>query len=156
MSTGAFRVAVRWDGRYEELDFRIAFRVPVPRLPPQADRSWALLDRLERRLELTWIRRAPEPPREAEAEAAGPKIPPPPEALTRLVALVEVGRIQDLERALDALEAEDPRLGPWIAEARALAEVFRVHDRQALLADASRIERRSEEGESRRGLRGTP
>jgi signal transduction histidine kinase/ActR/RegA family two-component response regulator len=99
----------------------------------------ALLDLLERRLELTWILRAPEPPREAEAEAAGPKIPPPPEALARLVALVEVGRIQDLERALDALEAEDPRLGPWIAEARALAEVFRVHDLQALLADASRI-----------------
>jgi hypothetical protein len=138
------------------LTFGSRFEFLSPGFLPKPIDLGALLDRLERRLELTWIRRAPEPPREAEAEAAGPKIPPPPEALTRLVALVEVGRIQDLERALDALEAEDPRLGPWIAEARALAEVFRVHDRQALLADASRIERRSEEGESRRGLRGTP
>jgi hypothetical protein len=31
MSTGAFRMTVRWDGRYEELDFRIAFRAPIPR-----------------------------------------------------------------------------------------------------------------------------
>ena len=41
MSNGAFRVAVRWDGRYEELDFRIAFRVPIP--PELDDRRARLL-----------------------------------------------------------------------------------------------------------------
>jgi len=93
-----------------------------------------LFDLLQRRLDLAWIRAAPEPDRAPAAPSAGPVIPPPPEVLARLAELVELGRIQDLAAALSALEAEDPRLAPWVAEARSLAEGFRLRELLALLA----------------------
>jgi hypothetical protein len=61
-------------------------------------------------------------------------IRPPDAAIARLADLVELGRIHDLAEALSALEAEDPRLAPWLAEARALADGFRLRELQALLA----------------------
>lgn len=61
-------------------------------------------------------------------------IRPPDAVIARLSELVELGFIHDLTQALSALEAEDPRLAPWVAEARALADGFRLRELQALLA----------------------
>ncbi|WP_437817646.1 hybrid sensor histidine kinase/response regulator [Sorangium sp. So ce1078] len=99
----------------------------------------ALLDLLERRLALTWVRAAPDAARGVDdggdgAPPRAPVVPPPPEELARLAALVERGRLQDLVQRLVALEAEDPRLAPWLREVRSLAEEFRIHELGARLA----------------------
>jgi hypothetical protein len=59
---------------------------------------------------------------------------PSPEVRARLFALAERGRLQEIGQELLALEAEDPALGPWLRQARALAEEFRVHELCAMLA----------------------
>ncbi len=98
----------------------------------------ALLEHLERRLALTWVRAAPEGARSVDdgdgAPPRAPVVPPSPEELARLAELVERGRLQDLVQRLAALEAEDPRLAPWLREVRGLAEEFRIHELGARLA----------------------
>ncbi|XXX80289.1 ATP-binding protein [Sorangium sp. So ce134] len=102
----------------------------------------ALLELLERRLALTWIRAAPDIARRVEggggsgAPPRAPVVPPPPEELARLAELVERGRLQDLVQRLAALEAEDPRLAPWLREVRGLAEEFRIRELGARLTAA--------------------
>ncbi|WP_437626795.1 hypothetical protein [Sorangium sp. So ce1151] len=96
----------------------------------------ALLDALARHLGLTWIHAAPAAGRAGERPPSGPRIPPSPEVLARLADLAERGRLPELSQELRALEAEDPRLGPWLAEARALADEFRVRELRALLSAA--------------------
>ncbi|WP_437840568.1 hybrid sensor histidine kinase/response regulator [Sorangium sp. So ce1153] len=107
----------------------------------------ALLALLERRLALTWVRAAPASARGAgagaegnggEAPPRGPAVPPPPEELARLAELVERGRIQDVVQRLAALEAEDPRLAPWLREVRGLAEEFRIRELGERLAAPER------------------
>ncbi|AUX42446.1 uncharacterized protein SOCE26_038790 [Sorangium cellulosum] len=95
----------------------------------------ALLELLERRLSLTWIRGAPAPARGAVdgAPPRGPVVPPPPDVRARLAELAELGRIPELVQRLAALEAEDPRLAPWLREVRGLAEEFRVRELGARL-----------------------
>ncbi|WP_437970110.1 ATP-binding protein [Sorangium sp. So ce260] len=106
-------------------------------LPKPIDLA-ALLDLLERRLALTWVRAAPDGAGGVDggdgAPPRAPAVPPPPEELARLAALVERGRLQDLVQRLAALEAEDPRLAPWLREVRGLAEEFRIHELGARLA----------------------
>ncbi|WP_437746869.1 ATP-binding protein [Sorangium sp. So ce1504] len=110
----------------------------------------ALLEQLERRLALTWVRAAPERARGVDGVAGGAGAAgdgaslhgavPSPEELARLADLVERGRLQDLLQRLAALEAEDPRLAPWIREVRGLAEEFRVRELGARLVAAERGE----------------
>ncbi|WP_437665133.1 ATP-binding protein [Sorangium sp. So ce1182] len=94
----------------------------------------ALLDLLERHLALGWIRAAPAARPVAEGAPSGPMMAPPPEVLARLTDLVERGRIQELQQALVEAGAEDGRLGPWVEEARALAEGFRIRELRAWLS----------------------
>jgi hypothetical protein len=72
--------------------------------------------------------------KEFEGAPSGPMIAPPAEALARLTDLVERGRVQELQQALVDLGVEDGRLGPWVEEARALAEGFRLRELRALLS----------------------
>ncbi|WP_437760064.1 ATP-binding protein [Sorangium sp. So ce1389] len=103
----------------------------------------ALLALLERRLALTWVRAAPASARGAEGDGGeaplrGPVVPPPAGELARLAELVDRGRIQDVVQRLAALEAEDPRLAPWIREVRGLAEEFRLRELGERLAAPER------------------
>ncbi len=59
---------------------------------------------------------------------------PSPEVRASLAELAERGRLQELAQELLRLEAEEPALGPWLRQARVLAEEFRVHELRALLA----------------------
>ncbi|WP_437627191.1 ATP-binding protein [Sorangium sp. So ce1151] len=106
----------------------------------------ALLALLERRLALTWVRAAPASARGGagaegdggEEPLRGPVVPPPADELARLAELVDRGRIQDVVQRLAALEAEDPRLAPWLREVRGLAEEFRVRELGERLAAPER------------------
>ncbi|MEO5730271.1 MAG: ATP-binding protein, partial [Byssovorax sp.] len=73
-------------------------------------------------------------PRLATPLPSEPVAAPSPEVRARLSELAERGRLQELSQELVKLEAEDPALGPWLREARTLAEEFRVHELRALLA----------------------
>ncbi|WP_437516446.1 ATP-binding protein [Sorangium sp. So ce1099] len=104
----------------------------------------ALLALLERRLTLTWVHAAPASARGGaerdggEEPLRGPAVPPPLEELARLAELVDRGRIQDFVQRLAALEAEDPRLAPWLREVRGLAEEFRIRELGERLAAPER------------------
>ncbi|KYF69618.1 hybrid sensor histidine kinase/response regulator [Sorangium cellulosum] len=104
----------------------------------------ALLELLERRLTLTWIRAAPASARgvndgaDGEALPREPVVPPPADELARLAELVDRGRIQDVVQRLAALEVEDPRLAPWLREVRGLAEEFRIRELGERLATPER------------------
>ncbi|MGK3983094.1 ATP-binding protein [Sorangium sp. So ce136] len=104
----------------------------------------ALLEELERRLALTWVRGVGDDDGNGdsnEARLREPVVPPAPDEVARLVDLAERGRIPELVQRLAALEAEDPRLGPWIREVRGLAEEFRIRELGARLAAPERGER---------------
>ncbi|WP_437626805.1 sensor histidine kinase [Sorangium sp. So ce1151] len=73
-------------------------------------------------------------PRRSTPPPSEPVAVPSPEVRARLSELAERGRLQELSQELVKLEAEDPALGPWLREARTLAEEFRVHELRALLA----------------------
>ncbi|MDC3988719.1 ATP-binding protein [Polyangium jinanense] len=98
---------------------------------PKPVRLPALFEVLAQHLDITWIRA---PRVVADAEEVGPRIEPPAEAMARLLDLAERGRIPELLQMLDAVEAEDTRLSPWVAEVRALAESFQLRELCAALA----------------------
>ncbi|UQA64036.1 hypothetical protein E8A73_047210 [Polyangium aurulentum] len=68
------------------------------------------------------------------AEASAPRVEPPAEVRARLSDLAERGRIPDLLRELQEVEAQDVRLSPWVGEVRALAEDFKLRELCAALA----------------------
>ncbi|WP_437940526.1 ATP-binding protein [Sorangium sp. So ce341] len=111
----------------------------------------ALLELLERRLALTWIRASTDGARGVDGGGRGcapsreAAVLPPTEELARLAELVDRGRIPDLVQRLAALEAEDPRLAPWLREVRGLAEEFRIHELGARLAAPGEPPARAEE-----------
>ncbi|KYG05887.1 hypothetical protein BE21_37940 [Sorangium cellulosum] len=120
----------------------------------------ALLDLLERRLALTWVRAASDGAHGVDGGRGGSApsrdrvVPPPPEELARLAELVDRGRIPDLVQRLAALEAEDPRLAPWLREVRGLAEEFRIHELGARLAAPGEPPARDEGGAEESGRSG--
>jgi signal transduction histidine kinase/ligand-binding sensor domain-containing protein len=73
-------------------------------------------------------------PGEPPPPPSEPLAAPAPEVRASLAELAERGRLQELTQELLRLEAEEPAFGPWLQQARALAEEFRVHDLRALLA----------------------
>ncbi len=54
--------------------------------------------------------------------------------LAHLSDLAERGRIQELLEQLQAIEAEDARLGAWVGGVRALAEGYRLRELRDELA----------------------
>jgi hypothetical protein len=98
---------------------------------PKPVRLVELLERLERHLDLAWVRA---PRTSQETAPKGPAMAPPPEVLERLADLAERGRIPEFLEALQALEGENPQLQAWSAEVRALAEGYQIHDLCARLA----------------------
>nr|WP_275939346.1 hybrid sensor histidine kinase/response regulator [Polyangium spumosum] len=99
---------------------------------PKPVRLSALFDVLGRRLGLTWIH-APRGMTE-ETEETAPRVEPPAEVMAELLDLAERGRIPEVLKKLDTIEAEDARLSVWAAEVRAMAESFQLRELCAALA----------------------
>jgi CheY-like chemotaxis protein len=104
---------------------------------PKPVQAAALLELLRATLELEWRRRA-EPGTPAPLPAMNDVeihalTPPPPEELSRLVELAEKGLVPRVLNELVRLEEADPKLGPWIAQVRAVAKSFQMKRLRALL-----------------------
>ena len=97
----------------------------------------ALFEALQRTLGLAWTRR--ERPSGSSAPVLRGEVvpaallPPPADDLAQLSKLADRGRIRSLLDELVRLEGADPRLGPWSAEVRALAQRFQVRKLRELL-----------------------
>ncbi len=88
----------------------------------------ALYGKLERLLKLTWLTES--------AAAADPASPPPKADLGALSAAVRIGHARGVERALEAIAAEDPASERFKERARALLDEMDFDALQALVAEA--------------------
>ena len=70
---------------------------------------------------------------EGVAAAQGPLVPPSAEARERLLSMAQRGSVRGLLEELKRLEAEDPQLGPWVGQLRALVRGFQLKDAQTFL-----------------------
>ncbi|MFT5682066.1 MAG: signal transduction histidine kinase/ActR/RegA family two-component response regulator, partial [Myxococcota bacterium] len=82
-----------------------------------------LLVALASHLSLTWTHQSDDPdePAPPQAEASQPVVLPPLDALVAMHRLAFLGNLPRLTRHAEALAAEDPRLGPFVAQITVLA-----------------------------------
>ncbi|WP_437603088.1 AAA family ATPase [Sorangium sp. So ce590] len=111
-------------------------------LLPKPVEAGALLDRLERSLELSWIReerRGPLPSPAVLTEAELAALPrPQPDDLARLLDLSSRGRVLELIEEAKRLQEKDEQLRPWLGRLSALAKSFQFKALRALLVDSRR------------------
>lgn len=101
---------------------------------PKPVRAEELLDTLGQHLGIQWRRRLA-PTTAPAPRPSGAFVVPPPEALRPLYEAARAGRIAGVRKALDVLEAQDPRFEGFVGPLRKLAGSFQLEQIGARLAD---------------------
>jgi predicted ATPase/signal transduction histidine kinase/CheY-like chemotaxis protein len=111
---------------------------------PKPVQAGALLDKLQRSLGLSWIRKERQEPLPSAAllsDAELAALPRPlPDDLARLLALSKKGRFLELLEDARRLEESDGRLGPWLGQLSLLARSFQFKAVRTLLLDSGAAE----------------
>jgi CheY-like chemotaxis protein len=93
---------------------------------PKPVQAGLLLEKLQKHLYLEWVLRDKSaPPVASSAHGAIAEeviVPPPTEALARLLAMARKGRISEILDETRRMEQGDPRHWPWMERVRALAK----------------------------------
>jgi hypothetical protein len=102
-----------------------------------------LLDKMERHMKLRWIRAQQDGPGAEGAapdDAAAPDpagvVPPSAADLRALFDLASSGLLNQLQRHIDKIEREDPRLGPFARQLRLLLKDARLDEVEELIKRA--------------------
>ncbi|HEU4538397.1 MAG TPA: response regulator, partial [Polyangiaceae bacterium] len=92
----------------------------------------ALLRALQRHLGLSWVHQGAPPEGPAAAPPSGaagaPPTPPPAPEVALLVDLAQRGRVRNLLKESDRIEAENPHPRPWVERVRTLARGFQMKE----------------------------
>ncbi|HEU4404189.1 MAG TPA: ATP-binding protein [Polyangiaceae bacterium] len=107
---------------------------------PKPVQVGALLEALQRHLGLSWVHREAPPQGPAASPPGGaasaPLPPPPAPDVALLVDLAQRGRVRNLLKEFERIEAEHPQARPWVERARALARGFQMKELCELLQSA--------------------
>jgi signal transduction histidine kinase/CheY-like chemotaxis protein len=118
---------------------------------PKPVQAGQLLENLQKHLGLEWIRRERQKPaalstaRDEVVEEA--LVPPPVDAISRLLELADRGRMGDLLEEAHRIEQMDLRHSPWIDHVRTLAKSFKRKELRHLLY--AHIGAKDEDGRTR-------
>ena len=95
-----------------------------------------LLELLADALGIVWSVDDPSLPAAPVSVGAATGVRPPPAVLTALLDLADKGRVRGLVKEAERLRHEDPRLGPFLEQLRAISMTFQTDALRKFLSDA--------------------